>query len=62
MAPVLCGAENDGILWMSSLEAKFNMPKNKGEKKPTAEQLEQVRQEKVRWFFDKELATSWNAE
>lgn len=37
-------SENNGIKWMSSLEAKFEDAKDK---KPTAEKLERLRREKV---------------
>ncbi|XP_067394188.1 probable ATP-dependent RNA helicase DDX52 isoform X1 [Emydura macquarii macquarii] len=45
--------ENDGILWMSSLEAKIKGTREKGEKKPTAEKLEQLRQQKINHFRNK---------
>ncbi|XP_014378174.2 probable ATP-dependent RNA helicase DDX52 isoform X1 [Alligator sinensis] len=45
--------ENDGILWMSSLEAKLKNARETGEKKPTAEKLEQLRQEKINHFRNK---------
>ncbi|XP_019366494.1 PREDICTED: probable ATP-dependent RNA helicase DDX52 [Gavialis gangeticus] len=45
--------ENDGILWMSSLEAKLKNTREMGEKKPTAEKLEQLRQEKINHFRNK---------
>lgn len=37
-------SENNGIKWMSSMEAKFEDAKDK---KPTAEKLERLRREKV---------------
>ncbi|XP_041325316.1 probable ATP-dependent RNA helicase DDX52, partial [Pyrgilauda ruficollis] len=40
-------SENNGIKWMSSLEAKFEDAKDK---KPTAEKLERLRREKVNRF------------
>ncbi|XP_010007406.1 PREDICTED: probable ATP-dependent RNA helicase DDX52 [Chaetura pelagica] len=40
-------SENNGIKWMSSLEAKFEDAK---EKKPTAEKLERLRREKINRF------------
>ncbi|KAJ1185525.1 hypothetical protein NDU88_002317 [Pleurodeles waltl] len=43
-------AENNDILWMSSLEAKL---KETGERKPTAEKLERLRQEKINHFRNK---------
>ncbi|CAM5104600.1 unnamed protein product [Natator depressus] len=45
--------ENDGILWMSSLETKIEDTREKGEKKPTAEKLEQLRQQKINHFRNK---------
>ncbi|XP_019401163.1 PREDICTED: probable ATP-dependent RNA helicase DDX52 [Crocodylus porosus] len=45
--------ENDGILWMSSLEAKLKNTREMGEKKPAAEKLEQLRQEKINHFRNK---------
>nr|XP_056721017.1 probable ATP-dependent RNA helicase DDX52 [Euleptes europaea] len=48
-APLLAGTENDGLLWMSAVEAKLGVPK-KREEKPTAEKLERARQEKVNHF------------
>ncbi|KAJ6657861.1 hypothetical protein lerEdw1_001781 [Lerista edwardsae] len=49
----LPGTENDGILWMSALEAKLGIPKNKGEKQPTTEKLKQARQQKINHFRNK---------
>nr|XP_033778603.1 probable ATP-dependent RNA helicase DDX52 isoform X2 [Geotrypetes seraphini] len=46
-------AESDGILWMSSLEAKLKDTGNLREKKLTAEKLEQRRQEKINYFRKK---------
>ncbi|XP_029469300.1 probable ATP-dependent RNA helicase DDX52 [Rhinatrema bivittatum] len=46
--------EGDGILWMSSLAAKLKDTGNSREKKPTAEKLEQLRQEKVNHFRKKQ--------
>ncbi|XP_078535898.1 putative ATP-dependent RNA helicase DDX52 isoform X1 [Lissotriton helveticus] len=43
-------AENHDILWMSSLEAKL---KETGERKPTAEKLERLRQENINHFRNK---------
>ncbi|XP_051491919.1 probable ATP-dependent RNA helicase DDX52 [Apus apus] len=40
-------SENNGIKWMSSLEAKFEDAKDK---KPTAEKLERLRREKINRF------------
>nr|XP_005298894.1 probable ATP-dependent RNA helicase DDX52 [Chrysemys picta bellii] len=45
--------EHDGILWMSSLETKIKDTREKGEKKPTAEKLEQLRQQKINHFRNK---------
>ncbi|XP_053131597.1 probable ATP-dependent RNA helicase DDX52 [Hemicordylus capensis] len=50
---VIPGTEDDGILWMSALEAKLGVPKKKGETKPTAEKLERARQEKLNHFRKK---------
>ncbi|XP_029142425.1 probable ATP-dependent RNA helicase DDX52 [Protobothrops mucrosquamatus] len=47
------GTENNGILWMSTLEAKLDIPKNKGKKEPKAEKLKQVRQQKINHFRNK---------
>uniref|UniRef100_A0A8D0L129 Probable ATP-dependent RNA helicase DDX52 n=1 Tax=Sphenodon punctatus TaxID=8508 RepID=A0A8D0L129_SPHPU len=46
-------AEINGILWMSSLEAKLEGTRDKGEKKLSAEKLEQLRQEKINHFRNK---------
>ncbi|KAK2537340.1 hypothetical protein Q9233_002644 [Columba guinea] len=43
-------SENNGIKWMSSLEAKFEDAKDK---KPTAEKLERLRREKINRFRNK---------
>ncbi|XP_068766163.1 probable ATP-dependent RNA helicase DDX52 [Struthio camelus] len=40
-------SESNGIMWMSSLEAKF---KDARDKKPTAEKLERLRKEKINRF------------
>ncbi|XP_074870055.1 putative ATP-dependent RNA helicase DDX52 isoform X2 [Carettochelys insculpta] len=47
------GVENDGILWMSSLEIKSKDTREKREKKAIAEKLEQVRQQKINHFRNK---------
>ncbi|XP_033027758.1 probable ATP-dependent RNA helicase DDX52 isoform X1 [Lacerta agilis] len=52
-APINLGTENEGIMWMSTLEAKLSAPKSKGEKEPPAAKLEQARQEKVNHFRNK---------
>uniref|UniRef100_A0ABM5EN72 Probable ATP-dependent RNA helicase DDX52 n=1 Tax=Pogona vitticeps TaxID=103695 RepID=A0ABM5EN72_9SAUR len=40
----------DGILWMSSSEAKLNLPKKKVEKEPEVEKLKRAQQEKINHF------------
>ncbi|MEE6469434.1 hypothetical protein FKM82_008621 [Ascaphus truei] len=45
--------ENDSILWMSSLEANLKDNREKKQKKPTAEKLEQQRLEKINNFRNK---------
>ncbi|XP_013929348.1 PREDICTED: probable ATP-dependent RNA helicase DDX52 [Thamnophis sirtalis] len=47
---VIPGTENDGILWMSTLEAKLDIPKSKGKKGPKSQKLKQIRQEKINHF------------
>ncbi|XP_042298292.1 probable ATP-dependent RNA helicase DDX52 [Sceloporus undulatus] len=52
-APVISAAENDGILWMSALEAKLGVPKKKEEKLLSAEKLRQASQQKMNHFRNK---------
>ncbi|XP_006138682.2 putative ATP-dependent RNA helicase DDX52 [Pelodiscus sinensis] len=51
--PVSSDVENGGILWMSSLKAKIKDTRKKGEKKPTAEKLEQLKRRKINHFRNK---------
>nr|XP_003230551.2 PREDICTED: probable ATP-dependent RNA helicase DDX52 [Anolis carolinensis] len=46
-------AEDNGILWTSSLEAKLDAPKKNEEKQLSAEKLRQARQEKINRFRNK---------
>ncbi|XP_063002610.1 probable ATP-dependent RNA helicase DDX52 [Elgaria multicarinata webbii] len=52
-APGIAGPDQDGILWMSTLEAKLNVPRSKREKEPTAEKLRQARQQEINHFRNK---------